>query len=75
MLRENYISELKQKLKETKLFEKYQAFLKYLDKNYIDENGRFTNLINYNLDTFDFSTDNDLYIRSNNVIEGYHNRY
>ena len=48
MLRENYISELKQKLKETKLFEKYQAFLKYLDKNYIDENGRFTNLINYN---------------------------
>ena len=51
----------------------YKHFLTYFRKNYLDKKGKFSDFIKYNLDEFD-NIENDLYIRSNNVIERYHNR-
>ena len=70
-LRQDYFK----KIESEKLFsgEKFKLFFNYLKKNYIGEKAKFASFLNYNLDGFDL--ENDLYIRSNNVIEGYHNRF
>ena len=61
-------------IQNSKIFEncKFNDFIKYFKKNYLDHTARFCNLLNYNLDFFDI--EKNLYIRANNVVEGYNNR-
>lgn len=72
-LRETFFEEIKSQNKEILQKNAFLIFLNFLEKNYVAKKSKFGSMLNYNLDEIDIGK--ELYIRSNNVIEGYNNRY